>query len=558
MTYIMKLRIVSVLCIAALLLSLAVGVSAADTEDVMAEVYNFFTEEMGFCPAAAAGIMGNIMIESNFDPDKRDKKGEIPTDTNGLHSYGLVMWNGPRFESLKKWCTERDYSWSEADGQLAFLKWELENSEAYVTELMRGIPNTIEGACRAATVWADEFERCTKVGYGLRIYYALNLFWKDYAKGTVSNTPGIFGYYYNVPDNVKFGTPLTVYGALVSYSSEIKNVTAGVYDTDGNLVTGKKLACGNLVGNLGVSDLYVVFNSLKQGTYYYMISAENEKGYYVVERHKFTVTTDDTKYTLVTESKGGAMCPRGADCPGLRFTDMPPAVNWAHDGIDYVIENGLMGGVSDTSFSPSGSMTRAMFVTVLSRLSEKYFGLVAPDHDGHDPIAEPRIPDIDTAETLTETSAETGTEAVTETGESTGEPEEEPFTGFVDVTEDKWFYSDVMWAYDLGLVNGTSPDTFSPNSAITRAQLATLLKRFSDVFGIVFDAETAEECDFADADAVPEWAADGMTWAVANGLIGGVGGTDGRLWLKPDDVATRAQVAEIFRRFLEKMIAQTS
>ncbi|MCQ2456261.1 MAG: phage tail tip lysozyme [Clostridia bacterium] len=537
----MKVKIISVLCAIALLLSLPVAAADTEADEVMAETYKFFTEEMGFCPAAAAGIMGNIMIESNFIPDR----GAM--DVNDKYSYGLVMWNGPRYESLMKWCKENKFDYKTAKGQLAYLKWELENSERRVSELMREIPNTIEGACRAATLWADEFERCTKVGYGLRIYYAINVFWQDYAGGTTSNTPGIFGYYYNVPDNVKFGTPMTVYGAVVSYASRIKSVTAGVYDADGNLVTGKKLTCGNLVGNLGVSDIYVVFNSLKTGNYYYMISAENEKGYYVVDRHPFTVSLENTEYTLVAESKGGAMCSRGAGCPGLRFTDMPPATNWAHDGIDFALDAGLMGGVSDTSFSPSGSMTRAMFVTVLSRISDVYFGGVVPGADGEDPIAEPKIPDIGT----------TGVTDETGTGAETDEPAEEPQTVFSDVTENKWFYSDVMWAYSLGLVNGTSPDTFSPNSAVTRAQLATLLKRFSDVYGIALGGET-EAVVFADADEVPEWAADAMTWAVANGLIAGEGSRDGSLWLKPDDVATRAQVAIIFQRFLEKIIAADS
>ena len=72
-------------------------VSAATVEE---EVFSFLTDELGLTSAAAAGIMANIMCECSFNPNAGD------WDTNDLYSYGLFMWNGPRYERLKKWCGE--------------------------------------------------------------------------------------------------------------------------------------------------------------------------------------------------------------------------------------------------------------------------------------------------------------------------------------------------------------------------------------------------------------------------------------------------------------------
>ena len=105
-------------------------------ESVQSIIYKYLTGELGLCSAAAAGIMGNVMIECGFDPTL-----EV-IDTNDKPSFGLMMWNGPRYEALKKWCEEHGYEKTDPKGQLGYLKWELENTEKASYASMKNIPDT--------------------------------------------------------------------------------------------------------------------------------------------------------------------------------------------------------------------------------------------------------------------------------------------------------------------------------------------------------------------------------------------------------------------------------
>ncbi len=588
----MKKRLLALLLTVLLAFSAAALSVSAEEESVQEIVYTYLTQELGLCPAAAAGVMGNVQIECSFDPTA----GAI--DTNDLYSFGLMMWNGPRYESLKKWCAENGYSHEDPRGQLGYLKWELENTEKGAYRAILDIPNTIEGAARAAIVWASEFERCTRTSYGLRVFYALNTFWPDYAGGDVSNTPGIYGYYYNVPENIKYGESLTLYGAVVSYSSNIKSLTVGVFTEDGTLVTGRTIDQDNLVGNIGIVDRFVVFGKVPRGEYYYTVTAVNEDGDYIVERHSFTVSDEPTKSTLIPESEGGVICENGASCPGLEFSDMPPATSWKHSGIDYVLKAGLFAGKPGGVFSPDQDMSRAMFVTVMKRLFEKYdlqeaasdrptdtdsdvtgdvsittLETGSPEASGTEtnmsgptealptsaePASETAIPvpedmtpppvlqaleDDPAVSTDNETSADTSTaELSSET--DTDEPDE---ITFEDVPADAWYAEYVMWAAEAGLVEGKGEGVFAPDSSLTRAELATLFYRIAKKCGLDTEA-TAYFEEFADAEEVPEWAADALSWAVAEGLVAG-SNDSGTLYLYPGGHASRAQVAAITERF---------
>ena len=108
------------------------------------------------------------------------------------------------------------------------------------------------------------------------------------------------------------------------------------------------------------------------------------------------------------------------------FTDVPQG-HWAGDAVQYVYENNLMGGTDSTTFSPNNTTTRGMIVTVLYRL--------------------------------------------------TGEPASGTASQFTDVAAGAWYAKAVAWAASRDIVNGTSATTFSPNSPITREQLAVILTR---------------------------------------------------------------------------------
>ncbi|MBR5448249.1 MAG: S-layer homology domain-containing protein, partial [Clostridia bacterium] len=528
-------------------------------------VYDFLIEELELCPAAAAGIMGNVMIECGFDPDL-----EV-IDTNNKPSYGLMMWNGSRYESLKEWCAENGYKKSDPEGQLGWLKWELNNTEKASYKAMKEIPNTIEGAARAAILWASEFERCTRTSYGLRVYYALNNYWQKYAGGTVSNTPGIYGYYYNVPDNIKYGEPLTLYGAVVSYSSELKSITAGVYTESGELVTGKTISASNLAGNIGVIDRYVVLNKVPRGSYYYTITAVNASGEYIVERHSFTVSDEPTTATLVPESEGGVICANGAACPQLSYKDMLPATHWAHDSVDFVLKNGYFLGNGNGYFLPTTDMSRAMAVTVLHRIAESVEASAAdvevadsedvssvesgsevtPASDTDHEIDIHADEDCTCTCTCSTCSTASGSDKDS-TSSSTGstgtedEPKEAPF---IDVEAGSWYEEHVTWAHENGIVQGKSEGIFDPNGTVSRSELATLMYRLAEHLGLSTEY-TDTTASFADGATLADWERDGLVFAVSAGLIGGIPHGD-ELYLDGASFATREQVSAILYRFVK-------
>ena len=174
------------------------------------------------------------------------------------------------------------------------------------------------------------------------------------------------------------------------------------------------------------------------------------------------------------------------------FTDVP-ANHWAQAAIQYVYDNGLMTGVSDTAFAPEATTTRAMIVSMLARM-----------------------------------------ENVTSAADA----------GFADVTASDWYATAVNWAAANGIVNGISADTFAPNDPITREQLAAMLMNYAQWKG----QDTSARTDLSGySDAPSTWASEAVQWAVAEGLLNGV--TDDQL--QPQGQATRAQVAAIMQRFLE-------
>ena len=116
--------------------------------------------------------------------------------------------------------------------------------------------------------------------------------------------------------------------------------------------------------------------------------------------------------------------------------------------------------------------------------------------------------------------------------------------GFADVS-DEWYATAVNWAANVGVVNGYEDNTFRPNTAITREQLAAMLMNYSAWKGEDVSAR-ADLTSYTDQPST--WAEEAMQWAVAEGLISGM--TEDTL--QPQGNATRAQVAAILQRFLCK------
>ena len=183
------------------------------------------------------------------------------------------------------------------------------------------------------------------------------------------------------------------------------------------------------------------------------------------------------------------------------FTDVTK--NWAYPGIQYCVTHGIMGGMGDGTFAPTGTTTRAQIVQILYNLE--------------------------------------GTPAVSGT------------TPFTDLTAN-WYKPAILWAYQNNVVAGTSPTTFDPDQPVTREQIAVILTQY--MFHVLKMERTwtpANLSKFPDGAQVSSWAKEAMQDAVALGLINGTKAPDGEVYLDPQGSAARQQVATILMNFCQNV-----
>ena len=183
------------------------------------------------------------------------------------------------------------------------------------------------------------------------------------------------------------------------------------------------------------------------------------------------------------------------------FTDVEK--NWAYPGIQYCVTHGIMGGMGNGTFAPTGTTTRAQIVQILYNLE--------------------------------------GTPAVSGT------------TPFTDLTAN-WYKPAILWAYQNNVVAGTSPTTFDPEGPVTREQIAVILTQY--MFHVLKMERTWTPADlstFPDGAQVSSWAKEAMQDAVALGLINGTKASDGLVYLDPQGSATRQQVATILMNFCQNV-----
>lgn len=221
---------------------------------------------------------------------------------------------------------------------------------------------------------------------------------------------------------------------------------------------------------------------------------------------RITVTDKDGERLKLTENRDGTYSftmPNGAanvyarfSGSGLPFADVPSG-SWYYDDIAYVYDAGLMTGLTATAFGPNLSTTRGMIVTILWRME-------------NEPAAKHGCP-------------------------------------FADVRRGSYYEQAIAWASENGIVTGFDASTFAPDRAITREQLAAILFRFAAYRGM--DAVTLREnlSSFQDQAAISAYAVSALNWAVGEGLMQGTGDK-----LEPTGSATRAQVAAMLRRFIQR------
>ncbi len=167
------------------IVTLTVTTPAAAASDASREsqVFSYLTRELGFNSAASCGIMSNIEHESDFNPRL------VIIDSNGRPSGGLCQWNGGRFNNLMSFCNHNGYDYLSIQGQLEYLKHELQKSDfKHIFNYMKNVPNTKEGAYNAGYYWCYYFEvpsnRASRSS--TRASAAVNSYWPLYCVNNIS------------------------------------------------------------------------------------------------------------------------------------------------------------------------------------------------------------------------------------------------------------------------------------------------------------------------------------------------------------------------------------
>ena len=227
---------------------------------------------------------------------------------------------------------------------------------------------------------------------------------------------------------------------------------------------------------------------------------------------------DEGKVTKeATETTQGSMTYTCTRCPATKrdilpasglvatavYNDVKNDTSWFYPGVQYCLSYGLMSGMGNGSFAPGEYTTRAQAAQILYNLH--------------------------------------------------GNPEVSGGTPFTDVPEGAWYQKAVTWAHSVGIVNGVTATTFSPNANITRQDFVLMLMRYLNNVRMVDRTWKPDDLSrFADAGSVGFWALDAMKDAVAINAISGVP-VDGHLYIQPARNATRAEAAKILMMFHEAM-----
>lgn len=240
------------------------------------------------------------------------------------------------------------------------------------------------------------------------------------------------------------------------------------------------------------------------------ITAQPDEGYEVGE---VTVTRPDGSEVELTENSDGTWgftqpgesvtiavtfrCDGGELCPSAHLTDVELNA-WYHEAVDYVVEHGIMAGVSATAFQPNGSLTRGQVVQILHNLE--------------------------------------------------GKPEETAEAPFTD-TAGHWALEAIAWAAQNNVVAGYDDGTFGPEKLVTREEFAQMMYNYAKFKGYDLTAG-GDLAQFPDAGAISDWAETALSWANGKGLINGHdNGT-----IDPQGNTTRAQAASIMKNFDLKVV----
>ena len=236
--------------------------------------------------------------------------------------------------------------------------------------------------------------------------------------------------------------------------------------------------------------------------------AYNNDATYFEDGTKTAKCKDCTATDTIT-AEGTKLPPKQIVDTSSKFVDVKKGA-WYQNAVDYAVTYGLISGTDATHFSPSATITRGMFVTILARAAG-----------------------VDTSATANKAAK----------------------TQFTDVAAGKYYAAAVAWASSKNIVAGITTTTFVPDAPINRQQLAVMLYRFAEAQGITLKTDNA--VTFADASSVASWAKDGVTACAAAGIINGYS-ENGKVYFKPAASATRAEATQMIYKFHSEYITGTA
>lgn len=209
----------------------------------------------------------------------------------------------------------------------------------------------------------------------------------------------------------------------------------------------------------------------------------------------------DNKIDASLLDNGSMLCVTSLYGNSVFFFDIPYN-NWAYTAAQYCKRYGIIDNGS-SSFNPTSIISRGAFVNAMYQLAG--------------------APKIENAKTV-----------------------ENKFTDFGASTA---YHDAIVWAYQKGILTGTSSTKLSPFDGLTREQAATFLYRFSNSINCTFSAGGPNANTFIDYNKVSDYAKTTMTWATTRRLINGSAGSNGKLYLLPQSYLQRDQAAQLIYNY---------
>lgn len=297
---------------------------------------------------------------------------------------------------------------------------------------------------------------------------------------SVTSTGVANQYKFTVPSNATSVTVTPVFGTATAANLTVTTTSNGLAVPSATQVYAGQQVTITTRPNTGYRATGVTV-STNSGTVTATRTAENT--------YTFTVPANTT-YVTVT--------PTFAADTGLPFVDVP-ANDFYLDAVKFVYNNGLMNGVTATTFGGSRTITRGQIVTILYRLS--------------------------------------------------GSPTASSYSSFQDVPAGEYYAPAITWAASNAIVNGRNSTTFAPNDAITRQELAAILYRYTCFRGLTNNKLTSLS-GYTDQGQVDDYASIPMQWCVGNGIINGTSNTT----LTPRGTAQRYQAAIMLMRYCQSFL----